>query len=81
MSEQLTRIALPITVVDSEKGESKSGLHRFEVNIPKKTLSHKDGFNLNITQDSWYWNDTDRSILIGDKLYYYRNGNFYASRW
>lgn len=79
INEAITRVALPVNVV----GESQvsSGIHRFEVNAPKKQLTHKGGFNLAVTNNNWYWNEQDRSVLIGNNLYYYRNGNFYATHW
>lgn len=76
----LTRVALPVNVVEKDSGQMKNGLHRFEVQHAKRKLQHLGAFAAGSTQ-SWNWNDDERSILIDNKLYYFRNGNFYATNW
>lgn len=76
----LTRVALPVMVTDPNTGTSKNGLHRFEVTHAQGKLKHLGGFSVSPAKD-WYWDDNDRSILIDNTLYYFHNGNFYASPW
>lgn len=76
----LTRVALPVKVYDPNTGIVKNGLHRFEVTHAQRKLKHLGGFSVNPAND-WYWDDNDRSILIDNNVYYFHNGNFYASTW
>lgn len=76
----LTRVALPIMVSDLNTGTTKNGLHRFEVNHAQHKLKHLGGFSVSPAND-WYWDENDRSILIDNNVYYFHNGNFYASAW
>ncbi|WP_298609298.1 beta-propeller domain-containing protein [uncultured Thiothrix sp.] len=76
----LTRVALPVMVSDPNTATIKNGLHRFEVTHAQRKLKHLGGFSVNPAKD-WYWDENDRSILIDNTVYYFHNGNFYASAW
>lgn len=76
----LTRVALPVMVSDPNTGTIKNGLHRFEVTHAQRKLKHLGGFSVSPAKD-WYWDENDRSILIDNTVYYFHNGNFYASAW
>ncbi|MCK5726457.1 MAG: beta-propeller domain-containing protein [Thiotrichaceae bacterium] len=75
MNSRTTRIALPI------QSYGKSGynkfLHRFEIDRIKREISYLGGMKAVNTG----WSSNDRSIMIGDRLYYYHNGHFTVGNW
>lgn len=77
LDNRLTRVALPITVV--EKGQGITGLHKFEVDAARKQLKQVGAF---IPAGEFHWGGwNDRSMMIGERLYYYHEGQFAETRW
>lgn len=77
LENRVTRVALPITVV--EKGQGITGLHKFEVDEARKQLKQVGAF-IPTGEFNWGgWND--RSIMIGERLYYYHEGKIAETRW
>ncbi|MEZ5449635.1 MAG: beta-propeller domain-containing protein [Thiolinea sp.] len=77
----LTKVALPV-MLNFPEGYPRTGLHQFEVDHRTRTLKHVGEFSPKpMTNNGWYWNETDRSILIDNKVYYYHAGNFYQGEW
>ena len=78
-----TRVALPVSLIESNgRYIQKDGLHRFEVDRKKRRIKHLGAMKpLGGKSSRWSWNSNDRSIIIGDKLYYYRNGHFWQGDW
>jgi len=78
----VTRISLPISVVGKDYSNQEQGLHQFEVNSRTKKVAHvgkilppKRG------NQRWYWSNSDRSMIIDNKVYYYQKGNLWAGDW
>lgn len=80
--EQTTRVALPISVAEKKNdyGNLKTGLHRFEVDRRTRRIKSR-GVLKAISQHNWGWSSGDRSIIIGDKLYYYHDGHVRMGDW
>ena len=77
-----TRVALPVALVEGEDSYvRKDGLHRFEVDRKKRRIKHLGAMNPQNGNSRWSWYSNDRSIIIGDKLYYYHNGHFWQGDW
>lgn len=77
-----TRVALPVSLVEGEERfERKNGLHRFEVDRQQRRIKHLGAMQPPGGNSGWYWNSNDRSIIIGDKLYYYNDGHFWEGSW
>ena len=78
-----TRVALPVRLVTTDKGRKiVNGLQQFEVNAKTKKIRHVgELLSPKIKNNYWYWNSNDRSIIIDNKVYYYKNGNFWAGKW
>ena len=77
-----TRVALPVSLVESEENYSrKDGLHRFEVDRKQRRIKHLGAMKPPSNKSGWSWYSNDRSIIIGDKLYYYHNGHFWQGDW
>ncbi|PID46335.1 MAG: hypothetical protein CSB47_04585 [Proteobacteria bacterium] len=79
MANAVTRMVLPIAVTQQPQGETITGLHRFEIHHrTKKILS----LGAMIPPDNgWFGAWGDRSLIIGDKVYYYHNNQFWVQRW
>ncbi|PID50235.1 MAG: hypothetical protein CR991_02430 [Proteobacteria bacterium] len=76
----ITRVALPMSINGLNADQSGSGLGRFEINLQQHQLTAKGIYKLGHSPQ-WYWSENDRSIMIGNYLYYFHAGNFQASRW
>ena len=77
-----TRVAIPISLVEDDNYQRKDGLHRFEIDRKAKRIKHLGAMKpLNGSRNWWSWNNSDRSIIIGNKLYYYHNGHFWQGSW
>ena len=80
----ITRVSLPIHLV--KKGDEgyrgKQGLHQFEIDAKTQKMERVGVLAPPKTkQRSWYWNSTDRSIIIDNKVYYYQHGKIWAGDW
>ena len=77
-----TRVALPVSLVEDEDNYvRKDGLHRFEVDRKQRRIKHLGAMKPLNGNARWSWYSNDRSIIIGDKLYYYHNGHFWQGDW
>lgn len=77
-----TRIALPVSLVeDADNYKRKDGLHRFEVDRKQRRIKHLGAMKPLNGNAGWRWYNNDRSIIIGDKLYYYHDGHFWQGKW
>jgi len=80
----ITRVSLPIHLVKKENKsyKGKDALHQFEVNSKTKKIKQVGKLAPPKTNKKyWYWNSTDRSIIIDNKVYYYQNGKIWAGIW
>lgn len=78
----ITRVALPISLVeDPDNYQAKDGLHRFEVDRKQRRIKHLGAMKPLNGNAKWSWYSNDRSIIIGDKLYYYHDGHFWQGDW
>lgn len=79
VSKRITRLALPISANDKKHGKTVTGLYRFEIDrktkkiVPLKAMVPPD--------NGWFGSWSDRSVMIGDKLYYYHNNQFWVQNW
>lgn len=79
MSKAITRITLPISATDETNGQTITGLHRFEIDsrtqkiIPLEVMKPPN--------NDWFGSWSDRNIIIGNKLYYYHNNQFWVEDW
>ncbi len=77
-----TRVALPVSLVEDEDNyRGKDGLHRFEVDRKQRRIKHLGAMKPLNGDKQWRWYGNDRSIIIGDKLYYYHDGHFWQGDW
>lgn len=78
----ITRVALPVSLVEDENSyKSVDGLHRFEVDRKQRRIKHLGAMKPLNGSAKWSWYSNDRSIIIGDKLYYYHDGHFWQGDW
>ena len=76
----MIRIALPISVGDGDyKTPQITGLHRFEMDKKQAKLNRLTALNPPADHRYGTWND--RSIIIGDEVYYYHNNAFWKQDW
>jgi len=79
LNNRITRVAIPIQAYNSKPPyQSEKALYRFEIDRIQrkiKNLGHMKALN------NKRWSPNDRSIMIGDRLYYYHNGQFTAGKW
>lgn len=77
-----TRVALPVMLIEDEQNyRPKSALHRFEVDRKQRRIKHLGAMKALNGESGWSWRSNDRSIIIGDKLYYYHDGHFWQGDW
>ena len=78
-NDRITRVAIPIDAYDPNNPHIYSkGLYRFEIDRYKKKITNLGKMKA-LNNQSWSWND--RSIMIGERLYYYHNGHFTVGNW
>ncbi|MDQ5769039.1 beta-propeller domain-containing protein [Thiothrix subterranea] len=87
------RVALPIKLHDTPQqgmqgqpsdyyDHTQTGLYRFEVDKSAKKIRQLAPL---ITErgreEYWSYPQNDRSVMIGDYVHYFHNGNFWSQRW
>ncbi len=78
----ITRLLMPATIYDKKNTRNIAGLHRFEVDSKLKKITHLGKINaLTNKQKQWYWNYNDRSIMIGERVFYFHQGKFQEAPW
>lgn len=85
-SSSITRVVLPVSGrLKKTKGKNKNRhgntLQRFEVDSKTRKIKHLGSINPSKRGSNWYWNYDDRSIIIGDRVFYYHSGKFQAAPW
>lgn len=79
MSKTITRVTLPISATDKKHGKTTTGLHRFEINSKTQKIIPLD--IMTPPDNGWFGSWSDRSVIIGNKLYYYHNNQFWVQNW
>jgi len=80
----ITRVVLPVSGILDTKGEHTpygNSLQRFEVDSKARKIKHLGGIKPSKGSRNWYWNYDDRSIIIGNRVFYYHNGKFQEAPW
>ncbi len=78
----ITRLLMPATIYDKDNRRSIAGLHRFEIDSRHKKITHLGKINaLTNNKNQWYWNYNDRSIMIGERVFYFHQGKFQEAPW
>jgi hypothetical protein len=78
----ITRLLIPATIYDKKTTRSIAGLHRFEIDSRHKKISHLGKIPaLTKNNGQWYWNYNDRSIMIGERVFYFHQGKFQEAPW
>ncbi len=79
----ITRVLMPATIYDEKEKRSSAGLHRFEVDSHHKKITHlgKIEAHNKRNRSDWYWNYNDRSIMIGERVFYFHRGKFQEFPW
>lgn len=87
------RVALPIKLHDTPQqgmqgqpsdyyGHTQTGLYRFEVDkAAKKIRQLAPLITERGREEYWSYPQNDRSVMIGDYVHYFHNGNFWSQRW
>lgn len=79
MSKTITRLALPVSVVTKKQSKPTTGLHRFEINSRSKKIVPLSA--ITPPYNGWNGSWSDRSVIIGDRVYYYHNNQFWVENW
>ncbi len=80
LNNRITRVAIPINADDPNNNSiTGKALYRFEIDTIQRKIKNLGSMNALNRNWSWGWND--RSIMIGDRLYYYHNGLFTMGQW
>lgn len=87
------RVALPIKLHDTVPAgmqqhpsnhydHTQTGLYRFEVDkAAKKIRQLAPLITEHEREEYWMYPQNDRSVLFGDYVYYFHNGNFWSQAW
>ena len=74
----VTRVGLPLFVANSNFASSQRGLQRLEIDTTAKTFNVKPMLKAGaLTQDL----SGDRSVQIGEQVYYFADGTVTAANW
>ncbi len=77
----VTRILLPTSSYGKDKAKRLNGLQRFEVDSRLKKISHLGQVKSVGKNPAWFWNYNDRSIIIGERIFYFHQGKFQEAPW
>ncbi len=81
-NSSITRLLIPATIYDKDNRRNIAGLHRFEIDSRHKKITHLGKINaLTNNKNQWYWNYNDRSIMIGERVFYFHQGKFQEAPW
>ncbi|HIP81782.1 MAG TPA: hypothetical protein EYH16_05160 [Leucothrix mucor] len=76
----ITRVLLPANSYNADSEKQLNGLQRFEVDSLSKKINYL-GEVASSDKRNWYWNYNDRSIMIGERVFYFHEGKFQESAW
>ena len=76
----ITRVLLPANSYNADSEKQLNGLQRFEVDSLSKKINYL-GEVASSDKRNWYWNYNDRSIMIGERVFYFHQGKFQESAW
>jgi len=81
-NSSVTRVLLPVSLREKQGNyRYKNTLQRFEVDSRAHKIRHLGAIQSKQSKRNWYWNNNDRSIIIGDRVFYYHNGQFQEAPW
>ena len=79
-----TRVLMPATLAkkDAKNGHRyEAGLQQIEVDARTKKISYLGEIKANKGQKKWNWSYNDRSIMIGERVFYFHQGQFQEAPW
>lgn len=75
----ITRVLVPVSM---SSNDYRGSLQRFEIDSKSNKIEHLGGISAAKRKSKyWYWSENNRSIIIGDRVFYYNNGIFQEAPW